>query len=543
MNRDNDVGSPNTMITVREATLDDVEGIRDVFLSEYSVDYAYPQYLDTDVLRRLIYADDSLLLAAVDESGRVVGTASVVFSVGSHNDLVGEFGRLVVHPDYRGQGIGRQLMESRIAHVEPRLHVGIVENRASHDFSQRISARFGFVPVGFIPMKVMLARRESVAVYVRHFSDSLKLRRNHPHIIPEASLLADFALTNCGLTPDAIIDDISPPYPHDDQFELEELQTEGYASLLRIQRGRLRHRDVFGPVKLHYGLFQLQATHSHYLIARRENQIAGGIGYMVDKAEKAIRVFELISHTDAPIRFMLKSLLEKCERDWGVEYIDLDVSAYAPRMQRTLLELGFIPVSYVPANVFHEVERLDAIRMVRLLVPLDLGELHLSEAVQPIADEVIGNFADREVMSEIAAAARRSPLLSRLSSEQSHRLMSICQSESFSAGEALYRCGDMDATMHLILQGDVQLIRDGHEIGRVRTGQCLGETSLVRLPQSPSAHSVNAIAVSDTKTASFNSAEFHRLVRRHPDIGVVVYRNLAADISEKLNRMDRKFED
>ena len=193
-----------------------------------------------------------------------------------HDDLVGEFGRLVVHPDFRRHGIGKKLMQGRIDRVQSRLHVGIVENRASHNLSQKISSRFGFVPVGFIPMKLMLARRESVAVYVRYFSDALSLRRNHPRIIPEAGLLAGFALEHCGLHQDAIIDDTSSPYPHDDHFELEELKTEGYASLLRIERGRLRHRDVFGPVRLHYGLFQLQARRSHYLIARRKGQVAGG---------------------------------------------------------------------------------------------------------------------------------------------------------------------------------------------------------------------------------------------------------------------------
>ena len=101
------------MITVREATLDDVNGIREVFQSEYGDDYAYPQYYDANVLARLIFTDGSILLAAVDtESNRVAGTASVVFSVGAHNDLVGEFGRLVVHPDFRGRGIGTQLMEA-----------------------------------------------------------------------------------------------------------------------------------------------------------------------------------------------------------------------------------------------------------------------------------------------------------------------------------------------------------------------------------------------------------------------------------------------
>lgn len=524
------------MITVRPATLDDVDKVREVFEAEYGDHYAYPQYYNTDALARLVYADGTLLLVAVDtDSDRIAGTASVVFSVGAHNDLVGEFGRLVVHPDFRGRGIGNRLMEARLESVEPRLHVGIVENRVAHTFSQRISSRFGFVPVGFIPMKLLLERRESVALFVRYFGDALALRRNNPRVIPEASALAGFALDNCGLPRDTIVDDTSAAYPPDDDFELDELKTEGYASLLRIERGRLRNRDVFGPFRLHYGLFQLRARHSHYLIARREKQVAAGIGFMVDDAEKAVRVFELISLSDEPVRFLLRALLRKCQQDLGTEYIEVDVSAYSPRMQRTLLELDFLPVSYIPANVFHEVERLDAVKMSRLLVPLDLGQLEICDALRPIVDTVMQGFASREVLPRIAAASRDTPLLRGLSDEQRRRLLGVGAARSFHAGAAIYREGEHDGTMHLILAGEVELATDGRRaVAKLATGQCVGETSLLYSGTSTPAHSVSATAKTGVETAAFSAEDFYELVRRRPDIGAVIYRNLAADISRKL---------
>jgi GNAT superfamily N-acetyltransferase len=524
------------MITVRAATIADVEGIRAVFESAYGSHYAYPQYYDTDALARLVYADATVLLVAVDtDSNRVAGTASVVFSAGAHNDLVGEFGRLVVHPDYRSRGIGNQLMQARVQSVQSRLHVGIVENRSVHSISQRISIRFDFVPVGFLPMKLLLARRESIAVFVRYFADALALRRNNPRIIPEVSSLAAFALENCGLPQDASVDDMSAPFPHDDEFELDELKTEGYSSLLRIERGRVRNREVFGPIRLHYGLFKLQARHSNYLIARRHNQVAGGIGFMIDYAEKAVRIFELITSSDEPIRFLLKSLLEKCREELGVEYVEVDVSAYSPRMQRTLLELGFLPVSYVPANVFHEVERLDVIKMSRLLVPFDPGELQFCESVRPIADVVLKSFATKEVLPRYAAASQATPIFAGLSEEQRQRLLAICETCSFSPGEAIYQQGDRDGTMHLILTGEVELISDGtRHVANVSTGRCVGETSLLYAPKSAPAHSLDARAKTFVETAAFPNQQFTELTRRRPDIAVVIYRNLAAEISARL---------
>ncbi len=416
----------------------------------------------------------------------------------------------MVHPDFRNCGVGKRLMEARIERVESRLHLGIVENRTAHTFSQRISCQFGFVPVGLVPMKLLLlGRRESVGVFARYFGDALSLRCNHPRIIPEASSLAAYALENCGLPHDTTIDDAAAPYPHDDEFELDELTTEGYSSLLRIERGRLRNRDIFGPIRLHYGLFQLQARHSHYLIASRDKHVKGGIGFMLDEAEKTVRVFELISVADEPIRFLLSALLKKCQTELGVEFIEVDVSAYAPRMQRTLLELGFLPVSYVPANIFHEVERLDAMKMCRVLVPLDVGELHVSEPLRPIADVVMQSFASREVLPRIAAASNQSRLFDSLSGEQRRLLLGICAARCFQPGEPIFRQDETDGTMHLILAGEVELVaNETRRLATVSAGQCVGETSLLYASQSRPAHSVSAIAKTSVETAAFPEREF-----------------------------------
>src|SRR5208337_2637486 len=172
------------------------------------------------------------------------------------------------------------------------------------------------------------------------FGDTLGLRKNHPRVIPEVHALSHLALDNCALRPDAVVDEDAVAYPSGGSFEFEELTADGYAALLRIERGRVRHREIFGPARLHYGIFKLHARRSRYLIAREDGRIAGAVGFTLDPVDKAVRIFELIALHDEVIRFLLSDLEQACREKWDC-LIEVDVSANAPRMQRTLIELGF----------------------------------------------------------------------------------------------------------------------------------------------------------------------------------------------------------
>jgi hypothetical protein len=62
------------------------------------------------------------------------------------------------------------------------------------------------------------------------------------------------------------------------------------------------------------------------------------------------------------------------------------------RIQRLLFDLGFRPVAYAPSMVFHATERLDVIKMIKLNVPYDPGEMSLAAAAKQMVSLVEANF-------------------------------------------------------------------------------------------------------------------------------------------------------
>ena len=523
------------MIRVREAREEDVGQIREVFLAVYGTDYPHRELYDELWLKRSVFTDDALILVAEEtESGKVVGTASVLFDFGAHSDLVGEFGRLAVHPDYRRLQVGNLLMEKRLEAIQNRLHVGLVVARTVHPYAQRISLSHGFIATGFLPLKHTFHHRESFALLARYFGDALALRRNHPRIIPEAYSLAGFVMSQPPLTPDFIVDEDSAPYPSGGDYGLEQLQAEGYPALLRIERGRVRNREIFGPMRLDYGFFKLQARQTSYFLARSGGQIVGAVGYTMDPVERTVRVFELISLVDDVVRFLLAELDRKCREELGIDYIEIDVSAYAPRMQRTLLELSFLPVAYVPAMVFYQVERLDIVKMVRLNKLQELGTLGLTEPVQAVADIVMRGFTTCVIAPRMAQAIKEMPLFHGMNSEQAARLAGLCTVREISAGERLFSQHDPADRLYFVLEGRVAIIGGSPPIpiGTVCAGETCGEVSLL----SAKPHSATAAADGPVEAAELLQRDLADLIRRRPDIGVIIYRNLAIGLGDKLAR-------
>lgn len=525
------------MIRVRPAEEADVPQIRALFVEVYGRDYPHAEVFDEHWLKRAIFSDDVIMLVAQDqESGTIAGTASVLCDFGAHSDLVGEFGRLAVHPDYRRMHVGMLLMEQRIRAVEDRLHLGLVLARVVHPYAQQISLANGFVPVGFLPLLHQFAHRESLALLAHFFGDALTLRKNNPRVIPEVVPLAQHVMETMSLPSDVIVDEDAGSYAGDAGLHLEELQVQACHSLLRIERGRVHHREIFGPMRLEYGFFRLRARHATYVLAKDGGRVVGAVGFTLDPAEGIARVFELIAFADQTIRVLLSELERTCREERGVQYIEIDVSAHAPRMQRTLMELKFMPVAYIPAMVFHEVERIDIVKMVRLMRLQDLGPLAMAPAVKAVADLVMRGFASRDVAPRIAEAVTESALFRGLDDEQVVRLAGACTLRCFAQGERIFSDSDRADRMYVVLDGAVSICVGDAEspIGTVRRGELLGEVAVL----TSGVHSATAVADSMVEAGELTTQDLTALVRLRPDIGLILYRNLAVGLGTKLRRSD-----
>ncbi|MBN1257758.1 MAG: cyclic nucleotide-binding domain-containing protein [Planctomycetes bacterium] len=520
------------MTTIREARDTDVEQVRDLFARVYGVDYPFPGFYDTEWLKKSVYDDNTLFLIAEVENV-IVATGSIMLTAGGLNDLIGEIGRLVAEPTKRARGAATDLVGQLVERTLDKVQFCMSEVRTRHTGSQRLGEQFGWIASGFEPMKYQLQERESMVFYAKLQGMALELRRNNPRVIPEVAVLAKTVLKNMELPVDVIVEDEDNGYPTEQEYKVDRLQEQGVSSLLRIERGRITNREIFGNLALSHGIFRIANSNSHYLVAREGEAVVGAVGFTHDPIDKKVRIFELIEFDDAVKGYLLASVDRLAREEFGVEYQEVDISAYSPKIQRTFERLGFVPVAYCPSMVFDNVERLDVIRMAKISCRYDLGRMRLLETGTRMKEIVEKGLEDRLLGIEVTAATRKTELFKGLPEGDLNHLARIAKITDYTAGTKLLRQGDEPDQLYILVEGEAEARAKGKLLGTLKAGSIFGEMSLVEKTR----RSADVILTKPSKVIAIGLPQLERLMQAHPRLGHVVSHNLASSLSAKLRRL------
>jgi len=526
-------------LQIRDTTERDVEEVKALFVDAYGPDYPFTDFYDTSWLKKAVFDDDTMFLAA-ELDGKVLGTVSVMFATGGLSDLIGELGRLVVHHEARGHDAGTKLLQAALKRSSDSVRFAFAEARTAHMGSQKILEASGFHAVGFEPLKYKLIERESVVLYANHPARVEDLRRNNPHVIPEIAPLAMHVLEQVGIEPDVIVteaDGYPTPRPRGSgnrRFQIEDLSERGWSSLLRIERGRVAQREVFGNLSLSHGFFKIRTQDTRYLVARYGATVLGGLGFSHDPIDQKVRIFELIGFDETVKGALLDEVDRLAQEELEAVYIEADVSAYAPELQRTLERLGFMATAYCPSMVFSDVERLDVVRMAKLCAPYFREEIPLTDAAEKVRDIVEFSMLDRREGCEVFRAAHKTSIFSGIDEGDTYHLARIGRMREVATGERLIRKGEIGDRLFVLVSGNLKVSTDDRELGRIAPGETVGEMSLI--DDGPRSADVDATAA--CRVMEVLRADLHELMARRPRLGMALMRNLALNLSTKLRETD-----
>ena len=367
----------------------DIPAVIELYRLNYGQGYAFPQFYDPAWYRQGIYGG-RIIWAVLEEAGRIVASGAIALDYGDPDDQVGELGRMVVHPEWQQRGVGARIHDALLDAADDVVEFAFGEARTVHAAIQAIAERAGFTAAGFLPwLHDVGGVPESFVLYAKLYANGRALRSTEPpRVIPEAAPLARHVLRAMGL-PDALrVEDGCAAYPDGAPGALRPLDRNALAALARIAHGRVLEPLLFGGVSLDQGLFTLRRRGAVYLAAEDgHGRAAGALGYQVDAHSRVVRGIELVAETDALRGALCERLLREAER-LGARLVEVNVSAYDPRLQRTFADHGFQPAAYLPSMVFHGVRRLDVIRMLRLNEPYHPAPMRLTPSARGVVELV-----------------------------------------------------------------------------------------------------------------------------------------------------------
>jgi hypothetical protein len=249
------------------------------------------------------------------------------------------------------------------------------------------------VPLGFLPMAYQMTWRESFFIHGQLFGNGRLLREpGSVVIIPEVEPLAKLSLKNLGLDDSVAVQAKVKAYPSSGNFDVKPLTGEAMVRLLKIEHGRYVEPEIFSALQADMGYAQLRSRKADYLVAQTGEHILGAVGFHFEEHDKTVRLIELIGEDDAAQGTLLRMAVESAEQKYNAEVLTCDVNAESPRLQQSLLEMGFLPAAYIPGMVFHRTHRPDVVKMMKLRVPWDLGPMELTEISREYFDLVAPAF-------------------------------------------------------------------------------------------------------------------------------------------------------
>lgn len=468
-------------------------------------------------IRRSEEAQGRVTLAA-DVDGKEVATLPARWDDGRMSDLLGNVGPLTL-AEGSDATVGESLLAEAQRILQRSAYLALYEGPGEAEAINAL-AQAGWSPLGTLP------RGEKCQIVAgKYWGKALSARKAQPTIAPEMQHLAHQVGVGLNRPLNFEVDGGAPSLRSEHRFELESLSSEGYLPSLRHLRSSANMPQVLG-------LSHRRKGPMHYLLAMDYGMVAGGIGYCID--EGVVSVVECVTNATNCLRQLLEEFLRRVTEEHAPKTIEVAVSAYAPAMQRTMSEAGFAAVAYLPGAFCHAQERLDALIMAR---PADgfPKESGLRDTPFGNLEEVVSRgFATQRALPQLQDASRRLAILDGLSPEQVECMARACTLRTFESGDQLLTPGAKAQQMYFVLHGRIaiRMEPDGEDIAEVRPGEALGEIGFIANTP-PTAH---AFAKSTGEAAVFTADSFRELTRRRPDIGLIIYKNIALEIGKKLVR-------
>lgn len=521
-------------LSIRESTTEDALKWIDLLKSSLGDDYPGKDAYKLDWARAELNPASENKARVADLDGKLQAAIAVLGPTETGNPIA-NLGRNLFRPESFSNGAAEALIRHIDAANEAASKTSIVRVLASDNNQQILFEKMGYVCVGFQPSKHLHRAREGVLFYMKQARALLETRLPISESLPQISELAEVVLSNLQIPrPNSVRDGITG-YPLKTEMNFHDSTVDDY-DLWRIQAESANPaKEISGAFNRGFGYLRMGSSAPlRGFLGQRDDKVVAGLTYYVDEQDRCVRIVDSFSTDDLSMGSMLHHAIKLAQDNLSAVYVEVDILTTAPRLLKSAEQLGFVPIAYLPACYAKDGNYADVVKMVKLNMSYALENTSLTAHAQSIVNIIDLNFQDQKIGVAIINLLRALPIFEGLGDGELRKIARLFTQKLYRPGEKVFSKGDSGKEAYIVMRGQIDIcLEDGAAaIASMGNGQILGELAFL----DGSARGAHAIAGQPSILLVIQRSAFNDLVQREPHLGMVVMRNIAMDLSNKLRR-------
>jgi len=519
--------------TIRRATAADAPKWLDLVQATLGAQYPVKAIYDPGWIASQLDVETGQETWVAEVDGRFNGSISFLKSDSVSSNPVANLGRNLIRPEGVADGSAEKLLRSVKDLTAKRNEMAIVRIAATDNAQQILFENLGFVCVGFQPLKHMLQQRVGVLFYVHGANSVLVTRTPLSESLPDVSELSAVVLDKLQIPNAMVVRDGASGYPLQCDLKVHEATMEEYQQWRVQAESSNPPAEVSGRFNYGLGLMRIRgALAMRALLGEQDNKKVAGLGYYFDEQDRCARVTEAFCSDDLSMGALLAHALRSVQEQLNAVYTEVDILATAPRLLKSAEQLGFVPVAYLPAFFCGKGRFSDVVKMVKLNLPYALESGDFTAHASSMVKIIDRSFEDQKLGLAIINLLRPLSMFAGLGDGELRKIARLFVQKLYRPGEQVFAKGDSGDEAFVVLRGkiSIKLESESPAVAQLGDGKVFGE--LAFLDGAPRA--AFAVATQPSILLVMKRTAFAEVVRREPNLGMVVMRNLAQDLAIKL---------
>jgi CRP-like cAMP-binding protein len=468
-----------------------------------------------------------------ESGGRLNCSISFLKPSDASANPVANLGRNLVRPESVADGSAEMLLRAVKEQTAQRNEMAIVRVAAMDNAQQILFEKLGYVCVGFQPLKHMLQQRVGVLFYVHGANSILVTRTPLSESLPHVSELGGAVLEKLQVPNAMVVRDGASGYPLQCDLKVREATMEEYQKCRAQAESSNPPVEVSGRFNYGLGLMRIPGNPAtRALLGEQDNKVVTGLTYYFDEQDRCARVTEAFCNDDLSMGALLAHGLNMMQGQLNAVYTEVDVLATAPRLLKSAEQLGFVPVAYLPAFFCGNGKFSDVVKMVKLNLPYSLESGEFTAHAKSMVRLIDRNFEDQKLGLAIINLLRPLSMFAGLGDGELRKVARLFVQKLYRPNEQVFAKGDSGDEAYIVLRGkiSIQLEPESPAVAQLGDGKVFGEMAF--LDGAPRA--AFAVATQPSILLVMKRTAFAEVVRREPNLGMMVMRNLAQDLALKL---------